>query len=167
MIDSVLVVDDEVELASLVMEILEGAGYIVDSAPNGREALAKLKSGKFAVVLSDLSMPEKDGLTFLQESRELGFETPFILFSGMIGKAQLLRAHQWGVFGILEKPASPGKILDAVGAALEYGHLVEAVNNEIQRIFQQYGVPEADREKLLGLERALAKQRVMGHFLHL
>jgi CheY-like chemotaxis protein len=57
----ILVVDDEVPLASLIAEILSAEGHRVDIAPNGLAALARVEHNEYDLILSDLRMPELDG----------------------------------------------------------------------------------------------------------
>jgi CheY-like chemotaxis protein len=63
----ILVVDDETVIAQLIADMLSGEGYDVDTAPDGRVALARLGERHYDVVLSDLRMPELDGLGFFRE----------------------------------------------------------------------------------------------------
>lgn len=63
---SVLVVDDEPELASLLEEILEAGGYQVETAPDGKAALERLAVDRFDLILSDVRMPGLDGPAFYQ-----------------------------------------------------------------------------------------------------
>ena len=63
----VLVVDDETVIAQLIADMLGGEGYDVDTAPDGRVALARLAERRYDVVLSDLRMPELDGLGLFRE----------------------------------------------------------------------------------------------------
>jgi len=67
----VLVVDDEAELASLMREMLEGAGYEVATAESGAVAMALLASARFDAIVSDLRMPDMDGATLFREVSEL------------------------------------------------------------------------------------------------
>jgi CheY-like chemotaxis protein len=57
----ILVVDDEVALATLIAEILSADGHRVDTAPNGLAALARVEHNEYDLILSDLRMPELDG----------------------------------------------------------------------------------------------------------
>jgi CheY-like chemotaxis protein len=61
---SILVVEDEAKLASAVVEALRDAGYIVDHAPDGEEALNKVQAQAFDLVICDLKMPRVDGMAF-------------------------------------------------------------------------------------------------------
>ena len=63
----VLVVDDESIIAQLIADVLDGEGYDVDTAPHGVAALERLAQRTYDVVLSDLRMPELDGLGLFRE----------------------------------------------------------------------------------------------------
>ena len=63
----VLVVDDELIIAQLIADVLEGEGYRIDTAPHGVAALERLERRTYDVILSDLRMPELDGLGLFRE----------------------------------------------------------------------------------------------------
>ena len=63
----ILVVDDESVIAQLIADVLGGAGYDVDTAPQGVAALERLEQRTYDVILSDLRMPELDGLGLFRE----------------------------------------------------------------------------------------------------
>ena len=63
----VLVVDDEIIIAQLIADVLEGNGYQIDTAPHGVAALERLEQRTYDVILSDLRMPELDGLGLFRE----------------------------------------------------------------------------------------------------
>lgn len=63
----VLVVDDEVIIAQLIADVLEDAGYRIDTAPHGVAALERLEQRTYDAILSDLRMPELDGLGLFRE----------------------------------------------------------------------------------------------------
>lgn len=66
MAKKVMVVDDDLYIRELYVEILNDEGYIVDSAVNGEEAYAKLKTGGYDLVLLDIMMPKMDGLGVME-----------------------------------------------------------------------------------------------------
>ena len=79
----ILVVDDDSLVRDLLCEILTEEGYSVDSASNGIEALEKLEAGRFDLVISDVEMPEMDGIDLAREMRSIS-SVPLILMSGNI-----------------------------------------------------------------------------------
>jgi CheY-like chemotaxis protein len=97
----VLVVDDEIEIADMVEEMLVLEGYRVSSYGTGADALEALRSdpGKVDLLIADLTMPRLTGLELLQEARKLKPELPTILMTGYGGKSlEGLPAHQIVLF---------------------------------------------------------------------
>lgn len=115
----ILVIDDEREICAVIGDMLERAGYQVAEAHNGNEAIALCRARRPALVITDIVMPDKEGLELI---RELSREMPEIAIVAMSGAENLgvyLRAA--GAFGAdtcLEKPFSPSDLLLAVEAAL-------------------------------------------------
>lgn len=110
---TVLIVDDDAFMISLTSRILKTLGIeAVQSANDGREALAKLDETVPHIVLCDLNMPGMDGLEFLRHLAERGSECAVILISGedkrvLQTAAQLAEAHQLRILGSLQKPVKP------------------------------------------------------------
>jgi two-component system response regulator (stage 0 sporulation protein F) len=76
-----LVVDDEEHIRMLFKEELEEEGYVVELASNGLEALEKVKSDTFDLIVLDIKMPGMDGITALNEVKKLRRDQPVILCS--------------------------------------------------------------------------------------
>lgn len=81
---TILCVDDDEQLLSVRKVILETRGYRVLACNNGREALQIFKQGGIDLVLSDLNMPELDGVALIDAVKNLAPETPAILVSGKV-----------------------------------------------------------------------------------
>ncbi|HOJ14833.1 MAG TPA: response regulator, partial [Deltaproteobacteria bacterium] len=79
---TILIVDDEAPNREYLCELLSEEGYTVSSAANGREAVARLSQEHFHVVLTDLQMPELDGLGVIQHIVERKINTIGILYTG-------------------------------------------------------------------------------------
>ncbi len=122
----VLVVDDSEGIRSYVASFLELQGYEVDTAENGRRALALLESGLAPdAVLLDVMMPELDGLETLRRIREQDPEVVVVMLS-VIGKAQtIVEAMQLGADDYLNKPFEEEELLLTLRSALERRGLVE------------------------------------------
>jgi two-component system chemotaxis response regulator CheY len=80
---TILIVEDDLDVRESLAEVVEKAGYHVDVASNGLEALAYLHDHRErpCVVLLDLMMPVMDGWTFMQVARQEGFDVPVVVFS--------------------------------------------------------------------------------------
>jgi CheY-like chemotaxis protein len=86
---SILVIDDEPRLVRALAILLRRDGYHVETASNGRHALAQLQVQRYDVIVSDLSMPEMDGRTFYTHLRQQapGLARRVIFFTGAYGEA--------------------------------------------------------------------------------
>ena len=78
----VLVADDNKELCELIADILKGVGYEVDSVHNGYEILAYLEEKTPAVIILDLMMPEKDGISILDTIKRVSPHSRIIIYTG-------------------------------------------------------------------------------------
>jgi DNA-binding response OmpR family regulator len=110
----VLVIDDDAMLRSFIVELLTRRGYAVVEAENGRDALALLDSRRFQVVITDIVMPDMEGLATIRQIRAtLGTQTRIIAISGEGGdRTQYLRhAAVFGADATLEKPFAPPVLL--------------------------------------------------------
>ncbi len=126
-----LVVDDEKSQRDILTMILEGEGYTVESASNVTQAVSAYKGNPADVVLTDLSMPERDGLALLEEVTRLDPEAVVILVTayGTIGSA--VQAMKKGAFDYLTKPVDREELLITIARAFERQHLVKE-NRQLQ-----------------------------------
>lgn len=118
----ILVVDDEKDTCLLLSQVLEKEGYIVDTATSGREALSILKKKKINLVITDLKMPEMDGLEFLREARKLKSKVKFIMMTAYGEIETYLDAINLGAFDYLNKPMEISDVRNAVKKALQAGN---------------------------------------------
>lgn len=95
----VLVVDDERQVRELLKSVLTAAGFEVEVAEDGTDALEKMHATRFQCVLTDLQMPRMDGRKLAEEIKRLYPQVPAIL---MTGRADLAEGVQ--VFQVIEKP---------------------------------------------------------------
>ncbi len=109
----ILIVDDDQGIRDLVAEILTGNQFEVIQARNGAEALEKLKTATFSLVLSDMQMPQMGGLELLQKAKTMNPSIPFIILSGSLhehnGTALIQHVHLY-----IEKPFNPFYLLESV-----------------------------------------------------
>lgn len=117
----VLVVDDSPSLRQMTAYTLEDAGYRVEQASNGAEALARLAgTAGVACALVDLNMPEMDGLTFIRRLRASAAHggLPIIVVSTDDQPARKREAIEAGATAYVVKPYAVEDLLHVVGAAL-------------------------------------------------
>ena len=123
---NVLVVDDDPSIRALIRLYLEGAGYGVLEAADGRQAMATLDGQSADLVILDIFMPEMDGLEVLQALREHSKSCKVMAISGgsaKIGMDLLGHATIFGADQVLEKPFGEatllGKVRSLIGPAAE------------------------------------------------
>src|SRR5499427_7018491 len=113
----VLVVDDDGDIRLLLQELLTGAGYLVDTAPDGRAALRVFFEHPADVVVLDLSMPELDGFETLDRLRDLS-DVPVILLTARSGEIDKVRGFRAGADDYVVKPFGRQELLARIEALL-------------------------------------------------
>lgn len=113
---TILIVDDSASLRQVVNIALTKAGYSVIEACDGKDALSKVNSGKINLVISDVNMPNMDGITFVQELKKLpAFKfTPVIMLTTETADQKMTAAKQAGAKAWVVKPFKPDQMLQAV-----------------------------------------------------
>jgi len=150
---TILVVDDEPDIRSLVREILEDEGFRVAVAENGADARAQREQLRPDLVLLDIWMPDMDGITLLKEWSAGGPPPyPVIMMSGHGTVETAVEATRLGAYDFLEKPLSMAKLLLTVRNALDAARL----HMENVRLRQHVQVPAHD---LIGRSDAMARLR--------
>ena len=111
---SVLIVDDDVDIAANVSDILQEFGYTVTSAHDGESALAKVNESKFDVALLDFKMPDMDGATLYERIRKIQPQMVAIMVTANAGSDGVDRAIGAGVWQVLRKPVEIPELLGKI-----------------------------------------------------
>jgi CheY-like chemotaxis protein len=98
-----------------VAEILEGAGYEVTTASSGEDALSRMRQHEFDVVLMDIRMPGRDGISVLQEIGPP--PPPVVVMTAYAVEEQLRAAVEAQSFAVVHKPVPATYLIDLVGRA--------------------------------------------------
>ena len=115
----VLIIDDEPGIREYVRDVLEKAGYTVLEAVNGKEGLELLRGLHIDVLITDVVMPEKEGLETINSLRSKYRDLRIIAMSGAVNSGIYLKmAQQLGAALCLQKPFLRDQILEAVGKVL-------------------------------------------------
>ncbi|HLL00094.1 MAG TPA: sigma-54 dependent transcriptional regulator [Myxococcaceae bacterium] len=117
--ERILVVDDEDNARRAIATILGEEGYEVAEASNGADALTRLAEFSPAVVLSDVRMPQMDGLTLLKKAREQGSDATFVMMTAFASVETAVEAMRSGADNYLVKPLDADAVLVVLGKALE------------------------------------------------
>jgi len=120
----ILVVDDEAMLRRTLRAMLEKAGHTVAEAEDGREGLELFSAQPFDLVLTDIIMPNREGVETIGDIRRLNPKVPIIAMSGggsAGGDLFLNLASQLGATRTLAKPIRQSDLIEAVNACLQTG----------------------------------------------
>src|SRR5690554_1114070 len=114
----VLVVDDDVAFCTLLHTFLKKKGFTVSNAFTGKEATEIVEKEVFDVVITDIRLPDSDGLQILKKVKEKNFETQVILMTGYTDIKTAVNAMKQGAFDYVGKPINPDELLHTIKAAL-------------------------------------------------
>ncbi len=116
----ILIVDDEEVIRELLTRQLEPDGHVCETAVNGREAVDKVQDTEYDLIISDVRMPEIDGLQFLRAVKpRIEHTTPCVLLTGFADISYAILAIQVGAFDYLRKPWEINELRIAVNRALQ------------------------------------------------
>lgn len=117
MAKTILVVDDSASLRQVVSIALKSAGYDVIEACDGKDALSKLNGAKIHLIISDVNMPNMDGITFVKEAKKLpNYKfTPIIMLTTESQEGKKQEGQAAGAKAWVVKPFQPAQMLAAVG----------------------------------------------------
>jgi two-component system chemotaxis response regulator CheY len=113
---TLLVVDDSLSMRQTLAIALRGAGYDVVEAVDGKDALGKLDGRKFNLIISDVNMPNMDGISFVKAAKALPNYrfTPIIMLTTESDATKVQAGKDAGVKAWMVKPFQPPALLDAV-----------------------------------------------------
>jgi len=117
----ILVVDDDDMMREFVKELLKINNFTITEANNGKAGLKEFRENTPDLVLTDIIMPEMEGISFIRELREHNKEIPIIAMTGNVhGRMEefLDISTQLGADEILRKPVKAQEFLDAIGRLL-------------------------------------------------
>jgi len=118
---NILVIDDEAGLRTMVRDTLEPLGHTIVEASNGLLGVQKYREAPFDLVITDIIMPDQEGIETIQQIRKLNPAQPVIVMSGG-GRTKtgefLQIARNVGADRVLKKPFGTAVLRDAVGACL-------------------------------------------------
>ncbi len=117
----VLIVDDEEDFATALVERLRRRGFAADAVFNGQAALERLSASPYDVAVLDLKMPGIDGLTALREIKRAGLEVAVVVLTGHGTVASGIDGMQIGAADFLQKPVDLEALCTAIRAAAERG----------------------------------------------
>jgi predicted signal transduction protein with EAL and GGDEF domain/DNA-binding response OmpR family regulator len=133
---SILVVDDDFSMRMLVRESLEGAGFDVEEAVDGRAGIAAFERLRPDLVLLDVMMPEMDGFAACATLRKspLGEHTPILMMTGLDDEESINRAYDVGASDFIAKPINYASLAHRVRYMLRARETLEALRASQRRL---------------------------------
>src|SRR5215470_15297444 len=120
-----LILDDDQNTLASLARAFRMAGHDATVCDNVGRALELVKAQRFDLIFSDVVMPSKDGISFLEDLKALGIATPAVMISGQASVEMAVRATRLGAVDFLEKPISTDKLLLTVENVLKLSRLEE------------------------------------------
>lgn len=113
---SILIVDDSASMRQMVTFTLRGAGYDVEEAVDGVDALKKAKVKSFNIVVTDVNMPNMDGIALIKELRALPSYkfTPLLMLTTESTSDKKMQGKEAGATGWMVKPFNPDQLLATI-----------------------------------------------------
>jgi putative nucleotidyltransferase with HDIG domain len=138
--DRILIVDDEELICRLLAQRLTSEGYACVTANNGREALSHFYKDTFSLIISDIRMPEMDGIELLKRVKDLNPNMMVIMVTAYPELDMAVEAMRLGAYDFIIKPADLDLILLSVRKALEKRRLeeeLEAYHKHLERLVEE------------------------------
>jgi len=143
----ILLVDDEQSIARAYARTLGAAGFSVQTASDGKEAAAAARQRAFDVIVSDITMPEMNGIELLRAVREHDLDVPVVLMTGGPAVDSAVRAMEYGALRYLIKPIDPSELEEVVTRAVRL-HQMAKIKREALEMFRLEGKHLGDRASL-------------------
>jgi DNA-binding NtrC family response regulator len=128
---TILIVDDEASTLASLSRAFRLSGHEATVCDNAARALELARAQPFDLILSDVVMPRRDGLSLLEDLRSAGISSPVVMMSGQAHIEMAVRATRLGALDFLEKPLSTEKLLVTLGNALKLTRL-ESENRDLR-----------------------------------
>ena len=132
----VLLCEDELNLANLLVEILQNNGYDTTWCENGAKGWEAFRRGSFDIVLLDVMMPEMDGYAVAKEIRNAGSNVPIVFLTAMSMKENVLEGLRSGADDYIAKPFSMEELLLRLEAILRRTGKIEPAEKSIKEVYQ-------------------------------
>lgn len=154
---NIFVVDDEIDILQITKDYLEMEEYQVTIFSKAHDAIEALKDIVPDAIITDINMPEMNGIQFMQVVNKLIPHLPIIVASGYVTKDVCLESLACGVAGILEKPYEVDVFINIVSLAVEKYRAFKLLNKSLDLIVYQF----EDFDKFLAESGMESKRKVL------
>lgn len=156
----ILIVDDDAELRGNLSEILRGAGYCTDEADSGCEALEKVVSEEYDIVLLDMIMPNRDGIDILTEMKKIRPRTKVIMITAFATIENAVTAIKKGASDYISKPFKIKELITTIKRVIEETRFETGIKKlNIEYILSSLSNPI--RRSIIHLLDSRSKMRLM------
>ena len=135
----ILIIDDEPKLGRVLAEMLEGVGHDVAHTTSGRNGIERIGSGGFDIVLTDLRMPDVDGMAVLREARRVSPSTDVVIMTAHATAQNAVDAMKEGAVDYLIKPFAMDELRLRIGRIAERRGLATRVSSLAKRLDAREG----------------------------
>ncbi|GAB1085579.1 sigma-54-dependent transcriptional regulator [Shewanella algae] len=156
---TVLILDDEPHIGTVLSQLFELEGISAKASTQAKEILRHLSRDWMGVVITDVNMPGMDGISVMQQIKQLDADLPVILITGFGDIAMAVSAVKQGAYDFLEKPFNNEHILDVVKRALDKRSLT-LENRKLKQELESQSLPGP---RILGNSPGI---RQMRHLIH-
>lgn len=137
-IGRILLVDDELGILEVIEKMLVLEGFEVISTAHPKEVLSLIEKYNPETIISDIKMPEMNGVELLAEIHRKSPDLPVILFSGQVTKDNLMEAIRNGVHMVLEKPVNMNILIECCLNSIKRYQLITLLNHSINLLLYQF-----------------------------
>ncbi|HET6649064.1 MAG TPA: sigma-54 dependent transcriptional regulator [Candidatus Limnocylindria bacterium] len=148
---SVLVVDDEPDVRSLLNDLLTEAGYAVSTANTGAEALAAIEKGLPDLVMMDVKLPDQDGIALLRQLKRDHSDLEVIVMTAFGGSSTAIKAMEHGAYDYVTKPFEIDDLLATLKRVFEHADM----SHEVATLRLELGKSAAERERIVGASKPM------------
>jgi NADH:ubiquinone oxidoreductase subunit E/CheY-like chemotaxis protein len=146
--EKILVVDDERIVLKSCVVILHQKGFDVESADSAREGMRMMQENSYNLVVTDLKMPEIDGIEFIRWIKNNKYKTGIVVITGYPSQETMKEAFELGIIDYVPKPFTPKLLIDVIKRALAFSVKTEkekkadilppAMMAEIEKVIQKF-----------------------------
>jgi DNA-binding NtrC family response regulator len=147
----ILVVEDNSSMREMLASIIAEKGFAIDAVPDVASAMTLLKKNDFALIVSDLQLPDLDGLSFFKKIKNL--QIPFIILTAYGSIEKAVEAIKEGAFDFVSKPVDPDYLLLLIEKALASTHILRE-NLVLREVLQS----EMGKTVIIGSSREILQE---------
>lgn len=139
MAETVLIVDDDKNLRTVLRDLLEDAGYCVEEAASGAEAMEAVSKNCYPIIMMDYNLTDKTGIEVIQEIRKINMESKILMMTAHASLDTAIQAIQESVYDFLIKPVDFRNLLNVLKKAGE-NYRLEQENKKLLEALKQKNI---------------------------